>query len=59
MRRASRHTLRDERLIRVWGSLAERASQILSGDFNIDFQTEKSKPLIDFLKNSVRFKYVK
>jgi hypothetical protein len=36
-------------------SLAERAksSQILSGDFNIDFSTEKSKSLIDFLKTAL------
>jgi hypothetical protein len=36
-------------------SLAERtkSSQILSGDFNIDFSTEKSKPLIDFLKTAL------
>jgi hypothetical protein len=31
---------------------------ILSGDFNIDFSTENSKPLIDFLK-TIGFKYVK
>jgi hypothetical protein len=26
---------------------------ILSGDFNIDFSTENSKPLIDFLKTAL------
>jgi hypothetical protein len=49
-----------ERLIRVSSgepSLAERArnSQILSGNFNIDFSREKSKPLIDFFLNSFGF----
>jgi hypothetical protein len=51
-RQASRHTLQGESLIRMSSG---EPTQILNGDFNIDFSIARTRPLIDFLKTALDY----